>query len=414
MDSRDPLRASPPRTLRKVQKRADSQNRLLALQQAAGNQAVAGLISSRERRPVQRSDDGPIPLAGVLDNGVISDMTLAEMKGKRKGVLLFEGTYVEVIGKPSGDDFAVRVYSGYHGQIATIPQSSFRHEPQLDVTRKHEERWAKSHTPDDLAFRRPRNVSLWAADGPRYDDVKQGTLGDCWLLSTAAALALANPNTIKALFPDQRPDQDAYPVRVHRMRNGTVVTENIIVSSALAEEVKHGRRQYGHHEYAKVSPDKVLRRNCLWVALLEKAMAELLGGFDDLSEGGSARNASTAYLALTGKVQTDLDVEAGPGEKAPERMNDQRLLQTLHDAVHVRRQSVTVGTKGKSDKEYLDKSIPLVANHQYAVVRLDLITGRIILFNPWGREHPRPLTPAEIKSNFDEFLYGHRPASASS
>ena len=58
--------------------------------------------------------------------------------------------------------------------------------------------WLWNRAQDKLT---PANgYSLWGEGGFDYDSLNQGSLGDCWFLSSIGSLGMTDPNLIKNLF----------------------------------------------------------------------------------------------------------------------------------------------------------------------------------------------------------------------
>ena len=112
-------------------------------------------------------------------------------------------------------------------------------------------------------------------------DICQGSLGDCWLLAAIACVAEENSDKIKSLFLTREADAfSCYQVRLfdkhsHRWRTLTI-DDRVPVRSDGAPYFSnpHG--------------------NELWVLLLGKAYAKMLGNYHAL-EGGFCADAFTAF-----------------------------------------------------------------------------------------------------------------------
>jgi hypothetical protein len=96
---------------------------------------------------------------------------------------------------------------------------------------------------------------LFAAGGPSMNDVNQGYLGDCYLLSSLAEVARQNAGIISSMFTANR--NNTYGVRFYV--NG--VAQYVTVNSSLAD----GGNIFNH-------------ANDLWASLAEKAYAQLQAG----------------------------------------------------------------------------------------------------------------------------------------
>lgn len=121
----------------------------------------------------------------------------------------------------------------------------------------------------------------------RADDVVQGELGDCWLLSALAALAEARGGALaRALLPaqEQPSNSGAYIVRLcigGRWR-GVVLDDRLPCLGGG-----------GYHTQLVFC---VTRRSQLWASMVEKAVAKVCGGYEALCGGESG----DALTMLTG------------------------------------------------------------------------------------------------------------------
>lgn len=195
--------------------------------------------------------------------------------------------------------------------------------------RRPEELWNSG-----LPIRRRRADWLVVRDNPRCDDVVQGTLGSCWLVSALAALAaFRNGALVLSLFvnvADRQHDRGLHGIRLCVDGRWRLV---------LVDE-RFPTRGDGRLAYA------TCRRGQLFGSLIEKAYAKLCGTYDAL-EGGRA--AEALYL-LTGCACCELKTEAEPDELWA-------TILSAHEAHHV--------CVASSRAQPLDGLAP---NHAYAVV----------------------------------------------
>lgn len=394
---------------------------LLALQCAAGNRAASALVGERMTPTIQR-DYEPLRHPGVLDNGMITRPVTASVGGSRRTLAV--GTYVEVLARLPADRLRVRVWSGHHGAVALMPAAAFRHEPQLDDRRDtHHERTGGAV--DDVGYRTPhRRLRLWADSGPDYRDVRQARLGDCYLMAAAAGIALSDPGRIRAMFPVTEPGLPHYSVLLYRTARGagsggqsgvgagrrlvTVDTEmprgvsgrTIPATAALVSGI-------GYRPAPAAAGRPAAGEYVLWPFVLEKAIAEVLGGYDDLSEGGEHDREDAVFRLLTGRsLLLDVDWVGSQGTGQPSdwrEMSDGRLLQTLHHRLS-RGDVVTCGTS------LLFETAPtgtgLLTRHAYTLVSVDAAAGLLRLRNPHGVRHPEPLTVAQFRAGITHISYG--------
>mmetsp|Transcript_44735 Transcript_44735/g.104230 ORF Transcript_44735/g.104230 Transcript_44735/m.104230 type:complete len:501 (-) Transcript_44735:90-1592(-) len=164
--------------------------------------------------------------------------------------------------------------------------------------------WVRPH---QMVGRRAREYKLFGAEGepclfkhvsPR--DIRQGTLGDCWLVSSFAAIA-EYPDRVRSLFKQSAlTDDGKYDIRLYDplAEEWTVVT----IDDRLPFWKKPG--YHGDLCFAKVT-----KENEFWTCLLEKAVAKFVKSFHRLDGGFEAM----AMEMLTGKPSLCIAVSPIPG-----------------------------------------------------------------------------------------------------
>ena len=158
--------------------------------------------------------------------------------------------------------------------------------------------------------RTPKQPSTWARltdlpggqapvvfDGVEASDIRQGALGDCWLLSSLACLA-EFPSLVRCLLVDEGTDPLAgrFTVRLFepytdgaaRRAGAPGVWHEVVVDDWVPVFEWSGRPCF-----AKAFGNE------MWVSLLEKAAAKLAGGYHMIGCGGETK---VALETLTGDV----------------------------------------------------------------------------------------------------------------
>jgi hypothetical protein len=203
--------------------------------------------------------------------------------------------------------------------------------------------------------------TLFGPGGPSYADVCQGSLGDCWYLSSLAATAARYPQIIQNMFISN--SNGTWTVRFYH--DG--VPDYVTVNDQLPVSTTNPAFDGG---YAFDQP----LNGVLWVALAEKAYAEEnLSGFVTTQYPGSYSYASMAggypvwaMAAIAGVSATQYNVV--PGTTASE------IATAMEDGDLV---CLTTPSSG------IDSH--LITAHCYAVVGYDPSSPYPFkVFNPWG------------------------------
>lgn len=106
------------------------------------------------------------------------------------------------------------------------------------------------------------------------NDVQQGALGDCWVLSSMSSVA-GHYGLVEMRKRIKEVGVDIYAVKL--FSDGALKT--IVVDGSFPYDSRRKRFLYGHSE-----------SDTKWVSVFEKAVAELAGGYDKL-DGGDPKDA---------------------------------------------------------------------------------------------------------------------------
>jgi Calpain family cysteine protease/RTX calcium-binding nonapeptide repeat (4 copies) len=196
-------------------------------------------------------------------------------------------------------------------------------------------------------------------NGISANDVKQGVLRNCYFLATLSSIAQEKPSYIQDMFIDN--GDRTFSVRFFNRG----VADYVTVDRFLPVDTS------GRLIYAGVGGDVANSSTELWVALAEKAYAQL-------AESGWSRqgtNATNAYSAIEGgwmfPVMRQLTA-LSTTESCALSMTKQQLVDLCN--------SNRVLTAGFSYGE----KYGVVNNHAYAIASYDVSTDTFYLRNPWG------------------------------
>jgi hypothetical protein len=203
----------------------------------------------------------------------------------------------------------------------------------------------------------PVSGSLFGPGGPSYLDVRQGNVGDCWLLSSLAEVAVRAPADIRNMFTyDGTTVENGSLVGVYTVRlfDNNGVARNIIVDT----ELPAGGTMY----------DRPVN-GVLWVALAEKAYAQANG----LGYVTSGNMGNDSYSAL----------DFGAPRWALHAITGNPISAFSIDPVNI----AAAWNAGKLI--VLTATYPpspyIVGSHIYAVVGYDPTSSQPFkVFNPWG------------------------------
>jgi hypothetical protein len=195
---------------------------------------------------------------------------------------------------------------------------------------------------------------LFGSKGPRYQDVRQGELGDCWLMSALGEIALRAPQDLRKMFI-YNGDQ-TWTVRFYVNGQPTYVTVDRYLPTNGA----------GQFVYANLGQSVNNPKEALWVALAEKAYAQLN------ASSGLGRSAGTSYAALGGGNM------AYPIDQISDKWIDHGWSLSQKTMVQAWKQGqlICLASGNGGGK--------IVGGHGYALVGYNAKAGTFTVFNPWG------------------------------
>ncbi|MBD0265780.1 MAG: hypothetical protein ICV78_24575 [Tolypothrix sp. Co-bin9] len=201
------------------------------------------------------------------------------------------------------------------------------------------------------------NGSLFK-NGISADDVKQGILGDCYYLATLSSIAREKPNYIKNMFIDN--GDNTFTVRFFN----NAVANYVTVDRYLPTNA------YGQLIYASSGSSNKNSSSELWVALAEKAYAQL-------GESGWSRPSYTtnAYSSIAGGWMDYATSQVTGLDAAGKEVTNMTKTQLI-DLVNSNK-VLTAGFVYGAD-------YGVVNNHAYTVTNYNAANGTFSLRNPWG------------------------------
>lgn len=228
-------------------------------------------------------------------------------------------------------------------------------------------------------YENPKNVPN--EDVVHPNDVQQGAIGDCYLLAALQAVAKRRPEVIKNAITDNGNATYTVELYLRQPNSAQRVCQKITISNKFV----------GNYAAS-------LDRGELWVRVIEKAMAKLLGGYDDLKSG------STDWVLemLTGQTVTTHEISKTTVPAT--------LAATIQQAFAAGK-LITLGIKSNANiptsPRYIMAEISnnvsvshsitfngqtIFCSHAYSVDSVQVVGGKteFTLQNPHGASNPAP------------------------
>ena len=223
------------------------------------------------------------------------------------------------------------------------------------------------------------NQGTGDTDEVALNDIDQGSLGDCYFLAALGALAHSDPQKIKDLIKDN--GDGTYDVTLYDYNyffSTSRSAQTITVTPTFPTNAS------GNPAYAQTGDGPEF-----WVMLMEKALAQHEGGYDEI-EGG---NPGDAMEMLTGQSSTTTQTS---GKSETQILNEINTL--INDG-----KPVTASSKSYDDdkkKQQVAGGLNIVTGHAYVVESVDVRNKTIKLYNPHGHTHLPNLSISDFKKHF--------------
>jgi hypothetical protein len=230
------------------------------------------------------------------------------------------------------------------------------------------------------------------------NSVKQGALGDCYLIAGCAAVARADPGQIPKIIKDN--GNGTFDVTLYLRENWASAPVPVTRTIDARLPTRGGQNPIYAGLGAKTDEGEEL-----WTALIEKRLAQETGSYDFIS--GSKINQHVKFAGvtelLTGKGSKKIDFKT---------MDDEKLLGLIDTALKENRpiQTGTVNMEDLPDLRTEAGKWNVFGNHAYAVESVDLDSKTINLQNPWGTKHVTELSIEDFKRFYDMLSVGESMA----
>jgi hypothetical protein len=217
------------------------------------------------------------------------------------------------------------------------------------------------------------------------DDLHQDGIGDCFLVSSIGELARTDPAAIRSMI--HKNSNGTESVTLHVESNGSLPTPGYAGPFTSVTEVVTNVFA-GDSVNSGSSQDVVNGVKEIWPQVLEKAVAELNGGYSAISNGGYP---FVAMDELTGVAATWLWLPFSP-----------LTLSALQGYIKA-------GDMITFDTPASPPGYNLVGDHSYMFEGLSNVGGTpmITLGNPWGTDQPAAIPLSQVSNNFVQVDIGH-------
>ncbi|NOY25403.1 MAG: hypothetical protein GXP62_05975 [Oligoflexia bacterium] len=212
------------------------------------------------------------------------------------------------------------------------------------------------------------------------NDVKQGQLGDCYLMAGMAATARAEPEAIRRLIVDNGDGTFEVTLFIRKTPSSTPVAMRQVIDARLPS------KGAGNPVYAGLG-SSTKEGDELWPALLEKRLAQEKGSYELISGGNIAKggfNFAGASELLTGKAERYFTTAS---------LSENRVMSLMEDALTAKK-PITVDSMSMEKLPDLSReanAVNVYGNHAYAVESVDVSSRTVNLQNPWGSNHVKNL-----------------------
>jgi hypothetical protein len=215
------------------------------------------------------------------------------------------------------------------------------------------------------------------------DDINQGQMGDCFLLSSIGEIVLRSPQFISSMIHANTNGTET--VTLYEASNDRLPSASTTAFKAVGATVTDVFPSYSVNSGA--TQDLVGNQKEIWPQVVEKAVATLDGGYAAIANGGSP---VIAMEELTGHAASYM---------SPANLS----LATLQSFIKAG-DMIVMDTRPRG-------ALPdnLFNSHAYM---FESLTGSgasatVHLGNPWGFDQPAPILLSQISHGFAEVDIGH-------
>jgi hypothetical protein len=221
-----------------------------------------------------------------------------------------------------------------------------------------------------------------------FDDIHQGQIGDCFMLSSLGELAMHAPSAISSMIHQN--SNGTQTVTLYTDANGSPV--QFSTSHFAAKQVTVNDTFYASGVNNAAGQDVVNGVKEIWVQVVEKAFAALNSSD---SATLAAVNAGTSLAPIANGGYTFLAMETLTGNAASWVPSASVSATTLQNAVAA---NDLIGFDTLSNPA----GYGLVGNHTYMFDHMvgSGASASVVLDNPWGFNNPSPIPVSQLAGCF--------------
>jgi hypothetical protein len=215
------------------------------------------------------------------------------------------------------------------------------------------------------------------------NDIQQGQIGDCFLLSSIGEIALLRPSFISSMIHPNSNGTET--VALYEASNGRRPGWSTTAFKTVSETVTNVFPSYSVNN--GIGQDVVGSQKEIWPQVLEKAVATLDGGYGAIANGGSP---VIAMEELTGHAASFM---------SPANLTLASLQSLIKAGDLLVMDTLPYGALPDG----------LVNNHAYMFegVTGSGATAAVHLGNPWGFDQPAPILLSQLSHGIAEVDIGH-------
>ena len=207
-----------------------------------------------------------------------------------------------------------------------------------------------------------------------YTDVAQGDVGNCGFMAALASVAKTSPQFISNMFVDN--GDGTYTVRFYNGSTPAYVTVNReLPTDIVGKSVFSGWSGIDSQGNYDDTARNFESTNTLWVALAEKAYAQLN------ESGWIGLDGTNTYAALNGVYPNKAQAQISGYTAAVHKISTSSTLTDLVNSLNANKAITITSNTTESDGNPVDH------NHAYVVTSYDGATHLFTLYNPWGYEN---------------------------